>query len=43
MNVIVWKSVRERQRVQVLKSRLLAVYGYGSAMKSRAMQQVKTV
>ena len=27
VNVIVWKSVREKQRPQVLKSRLLAVYG----------------
>jgi error-prone DNA polymerase len=27
VNVIVWKSVREKQRAQVLKSRLLAVYG----------------
>ena len=27
MNVIVWKRQREKQREQVLKSRLLAVYG----------------
>ena len=27
VNVIVWKSVREKQRAQVLKARLLAVYG----------------
>jgi len=27
VNVIVWKRQRERQREQVLKSRLLAVYG----------------
>ena len=27
VNVILWKSLRERQRAQVLKSRLLAVYG----------------
>ena len=27
VNVIVWKSLREKQRAQVLKSRLLAVYG----------------
>ena len=27
VNVIVWKSVREKQRAQALKSRLLAVYG----------------
>jgi error-prone DNA polymerase len=27
VNVIVWKSLRERQRPELLKSRLLAVYG----------------
>ena len=27
VNVIVWKSLREKQRAQALKSRLLAVYG----------------
>ena len=27
VNVIVWKSLRETQRAQALKSRLLAVYG----------------
>ena len=27
VNVIVWKSLRERQRNELLKSRLLAVYG----------------
>ena len=27
VNVIVWKSLRERQRAQALRSRLLAVYG----------------
>ena len=27
VNVIVWKSLRERQRAELLQSRLLAVYG----------------
>ena len=27
VNVIVWKSLRERQRSELLRSRLLAVYG----------------
>ena len=37
VNVIVWKSLREKQRSELLHSRLMAVYGCAGASQDRGI------